>query len=208
MDLPDTLQQAIDEARSGNRMGASRLLAQYVTQNPQNDVAWLWLAACLEEPEQQLYCLKKASSINPNNPDTISSLNELINPPWAWNDTAEAIELPAGNGEVAEGEMEAAPAESGESVFVFPEPESFSFEPAVEEPIKEQLEPVADEAEPQPKKTGMSGSQVTILVVLVIAIIVVLAVLGYMVITASPDSLPPFLRNLLYGGGLILGPGF
>jgi hypothetical protein len=179
-------------------MGASRLLAQYVTQDPNNDVAWLWLAACLDEPEQQRYCLKKASAINPNNPDTLSSLNELINPPWAWREPAEAIELSAGNGSPHEEEPAPVPETP---VFVFPEPESVT--PRIED---EREAVVMVETPPQPEKSGLSGTQVAVLAVLVIAIIAVLGYLGYMVVTSSPDTLPPFLRNLIYGSGIILGP--
>lgn len=78
METTDTLQQAIDYARQGNATIASRLLARYVTQDPKSDTAWLWLAACLDDPDKQQYCLKRATEINPSNPNSIDGLASYI----------------------------------------------------------------------------------------------------------------------------------
>jgi hypothetical protein len=101
MEQTDTLQQAIDTARSGNITLASRLLARYVTVDPNNETAWVWLAACLDDPEKRDYCLKKAHELNPDSPADADALEQFLSreiaigsPPAAVSPTV-PIELPA-----------------------------------------------------------------------------------------------------------------
>jgi tetratricopeptide (TPR) repeat protein len=61
------LKQAISTYKSGEKQKAQKLLARLVQAEPNNAEAWFWLAACIENPEQRQYCLKRVLKLNPNN---------------------------------------------------------------------------------------------------------------------------------------------
>jgi tetratricopeptide (TPR) repeat protein len=61
------LKQAISAYKSGEKQKAQKLLARLAKAEPDNEEAWFWLAACIENPEQRQYCLKRVLKINPNN---------------------------------------------------------------------------------------------------------------------------------------------
>jgi thioredoxin-like negative regulator of GroEL len=61
------LKQAITAYKSGEKQKAQKLLARLVKAEPNNEEAWFWLAACIENPEQRQYCLKRVLKINPDN---------------------------------------------------------------------------------------------------------------------------------------------
>jgi tetratricopeptide (TPR) repeat protein len=61
------LKQAISAYKSGEKQKAQKLLARLVKTEPGNEEAWFWLAACIENPDQRQYCLKRVLKINPNN---------------------------------------------------------------------------------------------------------------------------------------------
>jgi tetratricopeptide (TPR) repeat protein len=61
------LKQAISAYKSGEKQKAQKLLARLVKAEPDNEEAWFWLAACIENLEQRQYCLKRVLKINPNN---------------------------------------------------------------------------------------------------------------------------------------------
>jgi tetratricopeptide (TPR) repeat protein len=61
------LKQAISAYKSGEKQKAQKLLARLVKAEPNNEEAWFWLAACIENREQRQYCLKRVLKINPNN---------------------------------------------------------------------------------------------------------------------------------------------
>ena len=61
------LKQAISAYKSGEKQQAQKLLARLVKTEPDNEEAWFWLAACIENPEQRQFCLKRVLKINPNN---------------------------------------------------------------------------------------------------------------------------------------------
>lgn len=61
------LKQAISAYKSGQKQKAQKLLTHLVKAEPDNEEAWFWLAACIENPEQRQYCLKQVLRINPNN---------------------------------------------------------------------------------------------------------------------------------------------
>jgi hypothetical protein len=164
MEQTDTLQQAIDTARGGNITLASRLLARYVTVDSKNETAWIWLAACLDDPGKRDYCLQKAHELNPQSPSNADELEEYLSreispiKPAESSSPTQPIELPA---------------------------------PAV--PVPAPDTPV--EVVTPKQTTGMSRTQVTILVVLAAAIIIVLAVLAYTVFISDPG-----LLRSLFGG--------
>ncbi|HEX9012700.1 MAG TPA: hypothetical protein VF813_04260 [Anaerolineaceae bacterium] len=195
MEPIDTLQQAIDFVRSGDKASASRLLAKYVTQAPNEDIAWMWLAASLDQPDQQLYCLKKAQSINPSNPGTIQELNSYLGLTAPAPEEEEyPINLPPPPPPAPEPELETEPPQ--------PEPEPARVVEPPAAPAAVQSPAPAPAAKPD--RVGMTGIQIVILAVLIIAILLVAAVLGYIVFGGSMESLPPFLRSLL--GTAILFP--
>jgi hypothetical protein len=69
---------AISAIRSGNRDLGRTLLTQEVSDNPQSELAWLWLSACYDLPEHKRHCLNKALEINPTNQFTIQALSKII----------------------------------------------------------------------------------------------------------------------------------
>lgn len=63
--LARQLAQGISAAQAGQREQAHRLLAEVVQCDPQNDLAWLWLATVVETPEQRAACIARAVAANP-----------------------------------------------------------------------------------------------------------------------------------------------
>lgn len=71
------LDKAISLYKTGNNESAGELLKKLVKQEPNNEAAWLWLAACADNDNQKLYCVNKVLEINPNNPNAISAKQRL-----------------------------------------------------------------------------------------------------------------------------------
>ncbi len=68
--MPSTeelLRQGIDAARSGQRDTARALLMRVVEADERNELAWLWLSAVVDDPEDQRICLENVLDINPQN---------------------------------------------------------------------------------------------------------------------------------------------
>ena len=61
------LQQGMQAARRGDRARASGLFQAVLEQDPDQEEAWLWLAALAESPEQSVVYLQRVLSINPHN---------------------------------------------------------------------------------------------------------------------------------------------
>jgi len=72
----DKMQQAIALIKSGDKQGGQRLLAEVVTADPKNEMAWLWLTS-VAPAEKRRYCLEKVLSINPNNEQARQLLERL-----------------------------------------------------------------------------------------------------------------------------------
>ncbi len=72
---------ALDTAIMNIRLGAydeaRRSLLQLVRQNPNDELAWLWLAQVLDDPRRQTDCLRQVLRINPNNQDAVIGLEAL-----------------------------------------------------------------------------------------------------------------------------------
>jgi hypothetical protein len=73
----ERLNLAIGELKAGNKPKAKQLLADIVRTEPQNETAWLYLAACITNDEQKKYCLLKVLSINPTNQAAQKALAQL-----------------------------------------------------------------------------------------------------------------------------------
>jgi Tfp pilus assembly protein PilF len=65
--MSDKLQQAIALIRSGDKQNGGRLLAEVLKDDPQNEMAWLWMSGIVPKDEQRRHCLAQVLTINPNN---------------------------------------------------------------------------------------------------------------------------------------------
>ncbi|MCD4674133.1 MAG: hypothetical protein K8R77_15835 [Anaerolineaceae bacterium] len=79
-----SVDQAIQLIRSGDKKSGGKLLAEIVKNDPHNETAWLWLAACFDKEEKKKYCLKKALEINPDNTKAWEALEKLSEEDTAW----------------------------------------------------------------------------------------------------------------------------
>ncbi|NWF70358.1 MAG: hypothetical protein HXY40_14825 [Chloroflexi bacterium] len=61
-----------------NAAKAQQLLMHSLKLNPQNEMAWLWLARALNEPRQQLDCIERALRINPENEQALALRQEIL----------------------------------------------------------------------------------------------------------------------------------
>lgn len=73
----DAINQGIELIRSGNIPMGTRILAEIVKQDPQNDTAWAWLSECYTETDRKVYCLNRALRINPGNEIAREGLTRL-----------------------------------------------------------------------------------------------------------------------------------
>ena len=73
----DDLQHAIELIRAGDRAGGKRLLVGILQAEPRNELAWLWLAATVDEVEQQRECLARVLRINPQNQPALRILRTI-----------------------------------------------------------------------------------------------------------------------------------
>ena len=71
------LQNAIESARLGFYDDARGLLLQIIRRDPNNALAWLWLAQTLDDPKRQSDCLQQALRVEPNNPDALAGVEAL-----------------------------------------------------------------------------------------------------------------------------------
>jgi twitching motility two-component system response regulator PilG len=61
------LRDGIAAAKAGDKALTRRLLREAVYLEPENEVAWLWLAGVAESPQDALVSLERVLEINPNN---------------------------------------------------------------------------------------------------------------------------------------------
>jgi tetratricopeptide (TPR) repeat protein len=71
------IQMGIQYFKEGNKTGALQIFLQVLEREPNNEIAWLWLAACVDKPEQKRDCFHKVLAINPNNANAQKALAEL-----------------------------------------------------------------------------------------------------------------------------------
>lgn len=74
------LEQAVAHIQAGELDKGKQLLAQVLKQNPGDANAWLLLARCVTDIEQQKYCFERVLKINPRNQYAIDGLRYLNNP--------------------------------------------------------------------------------------------------------------------------------
>lgn len=71
------VQTGIELFKSGNKPRALQIFLEVLKKEPKNEIAWLWLAACVENPQQKRDCFHKILAINPNNTYAQKALAEL-----------------------------------------------------------------------------------------------------------------------------------
>lgn len=71
------LQQAFSLAKVGQRTEAKKILSQLVRDDPRNARAWYILSQVVEQPERQIFCLKKVLEIDPGNTKAVQRLQKL-----------------------------------------------------------------------------------------------------------------------------------
>ncbi len=81
------LQEAVNVLRRGDRRQARRLLAQIVGDDPDNLIAWWYLAAVLEDVEQRIQCLRQVLRLRPDHEEArhilglLERRRALVTPP-------------------------------------------------------------------------------------------------------------------------------
>lgn len=71
------LSQAIEFAKSGNKVQARQYLKEVIQADQNNETAWLWMAGVVETTDQQIRCLEQVIRINPNNQNAAMALSRL-----------------------------------------------------------------------------------------------------------------------------------
>src|SRR5512138_572581 len=73
----EVLQKAIQAARAGRRIEARDLLIELVEQEPQNEMAWMWLSGLVDSLEDRIVACENVLTINPANEKVRTYLAEL-----------------------------------------------------------------------------------------------------------------------------------
>lgn len=79
-EIHDLLRTAIQAAQRGNKAVAKPILQQVLERDPQNELAWLWLASVVESVSERRACLQRVLSINPDNKRARQALDKLAGP--------------------------------------------------------------------------------------------------------------------------------
>lgn len=77
MSSVDVLQRAIQAARDGRKAEARDLLIKIVEVDPQNEIAWMWLAGLVDSVEDRIIACENVLTINPANEKIQSYLGKL-----------------------------------------------------------------------------------------------------------------------------------
>jgi tetratricopeptide (TPR) repeat protein len=75
------LRKGIEQLETGDRHGAAQALVRLLRQDPQNENAWWWLAACVDNEQQKRDCLQRLLEINPWNEEARTTLDQLAMTP-------------------------------------------------------------------------------------------------------------------------------
>lgn len=73
----DKLKQGIAAAQRGDKTAARRLLQQVLTEDRDNELAWIWMASVVDSVEERRSCLERVLKINPNNARAKEALRRL-----------------------------------------------------------------------------------------------------------------------------------
>jgi tellurium resistance protein TerD len=73
----ELIQQAIKEAKAGNKETAKNILSKAVRHTPNNASAWYLLSQVVEKPEQAIYCLEQVLKLRPDNDKAKQRIEKL-----------------------------------------------------------------------------------------------------------------------------------
>ena len=76
-ELEELLQRAITHVNAGELDQGRALLEKILEQDPKNDLAWVWLSGCVDDPMQRRICLQQALSANPTNQAALDGMRAL-----------------------------------------------------------------------------------------------------------------------------------
>lgn len=76
-EIQNLLKSGIEAARGGNKAVARKIFEQVLREDPQNELAWMWLATVLDNPTDRRRALERVISINPNNARAQQALSKL-----------------------------------------------------------------------------------------------------------------------------------
>jgi len=71
------LTAGIEAAKAGDKATARRLLEAVINQEPENELAWIWLASTVNTLKERRLCLQRVLQINPNNARAREALAKL-----------------------------------------------------------------------------------------------------------------------------------
>ena len=71
------LHQAIKAIKTGDKAAGKRLLRQFIETDPNDEIAWMWLAVAVEDSQQKVQCLQRVLEINPDNSKAQLGLSQL-----------------------------------------------------------------------------------------------------------------------------------
>ena len=95
--MSEKLPIAIEAIKAGNKQLGQQLLAQILQSDPNNEQAWLWMSAVVDEDKRK-YCIERVLRINPNNviaSQALSQLNQKKNSQKTKNEHSTSIPEPS-----------------------------------------------------------------------------------------------------------------
>ena len=77
MNSSELLRNAIELARAGNKSDARDIFMRVVDDDPQNELAWMWLAGLVDSLEDKIIACENVLVINPSNAKVQAYLDKL-----------------------------------------------------------------------------------------------------------------------------------
>lgn len=75
--LKDKLDAGVAAAKAGDKARARQLLEEVISEQPNNELAWIWLASTVNTLKERRLALERVLQINPNNTRAQDALNKL-----------------------------------------------------------------------------------------------------------------------------------
>ena len=73
------LEQAITLIKAGDTEKAKHLWVNVIKQNPRDEVAWLWMAECVQSEKEKRYCFEQVLKLTPDNKYAVYGISHLSN---------------------------------------------------------------------------------------------------------------------------------
>src|SRR5215475_12137500 len=77
VDNTPLVQQGIDAYKAGNKDEAVKLLSEAIRENNQDENAWLYLGAAIDDPVKKRQAFERVLTINPNNERAKNAITRL-----------------------------------------------------------------------------------------------------------------------------------